>query len=112
MALVLGEIDTKKRLLSKLRTLGLDFNSLEDVTSFKADWEKRIETIGGVVRKKIIQEITELEQHLKALEEEYRNKIIERTELLKKEKEEIDSKIANYLNSQHNVFKKYTLLVK
>ena len=106
MAIILGEIDTLKRLIDELRAPGLDFRSLNDIISFKANWKKRIEIAKEGCKKKLKEEITESEQYLKDLEIEYQNKIKEQEELLKKENEELASRIGYYSNSQVNFFKK------
>jgi hypothetical protein len=106
MAIILGEIDTLKRLIDKLCAPGLDFKSLEDIFLFQTNWKKRIEIVKDSCKEKLLQEIAESEQNIKNLETEYEDKIKHREEFLKKEKEELISEMAQYSDPQVNLFKK------
>ncbi|MCK9573754.1 MAG: nuclease-related domain-containing protein [Candidatus Paceibacterota bacterium] len=106
MAIILGEVETLKQLRLDLYIFGLDFKSLEEIFLFKKDWERRVEIAKDGCKENLLQEIKESERRLTDLKMEYQNKIKDREDLLRKEKEEIKAELSRYSEIESNIFKK------
>jgi hypothetical protein len=105
MAIIHGKIDSLSKILSFLAMEGVTFlSSLDDIISFKQNYGAEIDKTKKEVLCDISTEIEEKKEIITNLTEDFIERLTERENILKEEKNEISKKIVKYSIRTNNVF--------
>jgi hypothetical protein len=107
MAKVYGKIGSLTSLIDKLNDQGVySFNSLRDIYDFKINYEDRVKKIKGKKKIELAENISDLQEKLKTLENKLAENIIKHQELLLKEKQKLETSLNKYKEGSKDIFYK------
>lgn len=105
MAIVFGEIDSLAKLLSFLARERVTFlSSLNDIISFKQNYESKIDETKKEILSEIDSEIEDKKEKILKLTEDFINRLAERESLLINERDAISKKVEKLSIKVTNVF--------
>jgi hypothetical protein len=113
MATIYGEVDSLDSLLSLFKKEGISFLlSLNDIISFKHNYETKIEVIKREVENELNLEIEKMKQNVLTMNKDYDKKIEDRERLLIEERDQISKEIEEIVVKPKNIISKLFYFVK